>query len=465
MPRTWLLSGIPRSGTSLSCRLAGDLPDTVALSEPLNGKEHREPSRDPRGACAYIGHFVEQARERILTERRGSTMLVGGRLDDQMVASGPAEASLRQPLAYWGEMAIDKPLSTGFTLVVKHNALFAALLPRLALSFSFSCLGLVRNPLSVLASWQTVNLPVHRGRIPEGEALDRHLHRTLEREPDVLLRQIAVLDWFMNRFRNHLAPENVIRYEDLVDSGGRVLFRRLGHASVRPVALCNMNDNSVYDGATIDTLLDALLRSGGDWTHFYSPADCERVADRIRRGPQGTAARRSADSDPARSAGSRVSSKSTLRRVLSWFRRAHGSKDSGTGEPATRERPRRVWFYREYVRLFGGHLKHAHYFDHVVRMPGFLPMITFGGETVDASLLDERGRLWPAGVEETAPCWKPEPGDVLFLEGASDWPYLIDNGLETLPNPRINLIQGTSSTPTRTTCAIATCPKERFEYA
>ena len=59
-------------------------------------------------------------------------MLVGGRLDDQMVASGPAEASLRQPLAYWGEMAIDKPLSTGFTLVVKHNALFAALLPRLA---------------------------------------------------------------------------------------------------------------------------------------------------------------------------------------------------------------------------------------------------------------------------------------------------------------------------------------------
>ena len=202
-----------------------------------------------------------------------------------------------------------------------------------------------------------------------------------------------------------------------------------------------MNDNSVYDGATIDTLLDALLRSGGDWTHFYSPADCERVADRIRRGPQGTAARRSADSDPARSAGSRVSPKSTLRRVFSWFRRAHGSKDSGTGEPATREQPRRVWFYREYERLFGGHLKHAHYFDHVVRMPGFSPMITFGGETVDASLLGERGRLWPAGVEETAPCWKPEPGDVLFLEGASDWPYLIDNGLETLPNPRINLIQ------------------------
>ena len=77
-----------------------------------------------------------------------------------------------------------------------------------------------------------------------------------------------------------------------------------------------------------------------------------------------------------------------------------------------------MWFYREYVRLFGGHLKHAHYFDHVARMPGFSPMITFGGEAADASLLAERGRLWPAGVAETASRWKPESGDVLFLEGA-----------------------------------------------
>lgn len=282
MPRTWLLSGIPRSGTSLCCRLAGGLPDTVALSEPLNGEEHREPSRDPRGAPAYIGRFVEHARERLLRDRRAPTMLVGGRLDDQMVAPEPAEAGLRQPHARWGEMVIEKRLSARFTLVVKHNALFTALLPRLA--SSFPCLGLVRNPLAALASWQTVNLPIHRGRIPEGEALDPGLHRALEHDPDVLRRQILVLNWFMARFRHHLPPENVIRYEDLVASGGRVLFRRLGHAHVPPVTLGNRNDNPVYDRDTIDTLLDALLSAGGDWTHFYGAADCERLADRILAG-------------------------------------------------------------------------------------------------------------------------------------------------------------------------------------
>ena len=286
MPRTWLLSGIPRSGTSLCCRLAGELPDTVALSEPLNGEEHREPSRDPRGAPAYIGRFVEHARERLLSDRRAPTMLVEGRLDDRRVAPKPTEAGLRQPLGRWGEMAIEKRLSARFTLVVKHNALFTALLPRLAPSLP--CLALVRNPLAALASWQTVNLPIHRGRIPEGEALDPDLHRTLEREPDVLRRQILVLNWFMARFRDHLPPENAIRYEDLVESGGRVLFRRLGHAHVPPVILGNRNDNPVYDRDTIDTLLDALLSAGGEWTHFYSAADCERLGDRIRSGPPGT---------------------------------------------------------------------------------------------------------------------------------------------------------------------------------
>ena len=50
--------------------MAGDLPDTVALLEPLNGEGHHERSRDPRGVCDHISQFVEQTKERILTQRR-----------------------------------------------------------------------------------------------------------------------------------------------------------------------------------------------------------------------------------------------------------------------------------------------------------------------------------------------------------------------------------------------------------
>ena len=282
MPQTWLLSGIPRSGTSLSCRLAGDLLDTVSLSEPLNGRPFRERARDPRDACACIGEFVEHARARILKKSIAPSMLVNGRLDDNMVGPEPAADGLRRPQANWGEIAIDKPLSSNFTLVVKHNALFAALLPNLV--SSFPCLALVRNPLSVLVSWQTVSLPVHRGRIPEGEAHDGRLYRTLELESDALQRQIIVLDWFFGRFRTCLSSRNIARYEDLIETGGMALFRTIGHAQARPTALKNRNDNALCGSAMVETLLKALLETGGYWTSFYRPSDCEQVADRIRRG-------------------------------------------------------------------------------------------------------------------------------------------------------------------------------------
>ena len=281
VPRTWLLSGVPRSGTSLCCRLAGDLPDTVALSEPIRRKAFGG-METPHGACARIGDFAEQARARILAERRASSVQVDGRLDDNRSASRQTDAGLRRLTGKWGEIAIDKPLSARFTLLIKHNALFAALLPRVA--ESIPCLALVRNPLSVLASWQTVDLPVHRGRIPAGEELDGDLRRALEREPEVLRRQLIVLDWFFGQFHAHLDPENVIRYEDVVESGGVALFRRLGHASARGVELRSRNDSALYDEVMIDTLLARLLDAGGHWTRFYSGEDCERVADRIRRG-------------------------------------------------------------------------------------------------------------------------------------------------------------------------------------
>ena len=281
VPRTWLLSGVPRSGTSLCCRLAGDLPDTVALSEPIRRKAFGGMGT-PHGACARIGDFAEQARARILAERRAPSVQVDGRLDDNCIASRQTDAGLRRLTGEWGEIAIDKPLSPRFTLLIKHNALFAALLPRL--SESFSCLALVRNPLSVLASWQTVDLPVHRGRIPAGEELDRDLHRALKREPEVLGRQLIVLDWFFGQFHAHLNPQDIIRYEDVVESGGVALFRRLGHACAPPAELTSRNHRALYDTAMIDALLAALLDSGGHWTRFYCPEDCERAANRIRRG-------------------------------------------------------------------------------------------------------------------------------------------------------------------------------------
>ena len=274
---TWLLTGIPRSGSSLACRLAGDLPNFVALSEPMARAEFAGLAT-PSEALATIERFARRTRERIATRRRASTVQVDGRLADNVVGADAVDGLRRRQVAQ-AEVDIDKPLSEGFSLLIKHNALFAALLPQL--TPGFRCIGLVRNPLSVLASWQTVDMPVNRGRIPAGEQFDPGLHRALNQDPDNLARQLTIINWFFAHYGDGLAAERIVRYEDLVASGGKALFGMLGHAQAKAVTLSSRNDHAVYRDAEIDRLLAALVDRGGAWTRFYSRADCEAVAQRL----------------------------------------------------------------------------------------------------------------------------------------------------------------------------------------
>ena len=237
----------------------------------------------PSDACGRIEDFAVDTWRLVERERRTPSLHVGGRLDDNVVVER-SQTGLRRRQAEHGEIRIDKPLTEGFTLLIKHNALFAALLPHLATSFP--CVALVRNPLVALASWQTVDLPVNRGSIPAGEQFDSGLRDALDGTSDVLARQTVILNWFFAQYGDNLPPERVLRYEDLVSSGGGTLFDVLGHAGAPSQPLASRNDHAVYRQVDIRGLLDTLVDAGGAWTRFYSRADCEAAAQRL---PGGTA--------------------------------------------------------------------------------------------------------------------------------------------------------------------------------
>ena len=276
-PTTWLLTGLPRSGSSLACRLVGELPNVVALSEPMPRTEFAGLTGSAE-ACERVARFAVRTRGFVARERRAPSLQVGGRLDDNVVADA-AEEGLRRRQAQQGEIEIDKPVSAGFTLLVKHNALFAALLPQLAAAFP--CVALVRNPLVTLASWQTVDLPVNRGRIPAGEQFDGGLRTALDGTTDGLARQLVILDWFFAQYADNLPAGRIVRYEDLIASGGTTLFRLLGHPAAEPRPLASRNDHAVYRSVGIDALLAGLLDTGGAWGGFYTRADCEAAAGRL----------------------------------------------------------------------------------------------------------------------------------------------------------------------------------------
>lgn len=107
----------------------------------------------------------------------------------------------------------------------------------------------------------------------------------------------------------------------------------------------------------------------------------------------------------------------------------------GTGPART------VWFHRQYERFQGGHVKHANYFEHIARLPGFERRITFSDAPGDVALQRQRRELWPASAQERASDWQPRERDLLFVAG-TDWRYVAARNLESRPNPRLNLIQG-----------------------
>ena len=101
---------------------------------------------------------------------------------------------------------------------------------------------------------------------------------------------------------------------------------------------------------------------------------------------------------------------------------------------------RTVWFHRQYERLTGGHVKHAHYYGHAGCLPGHIRRILFAGRTQADRLASEQATLWPTTPDERVDRWRPGDRDILFLAG-TDWRYIVRAGLDGIANPRINLIQ------------------------
>lgn len=273
-----VLTGIPRGGTTLACRLLGEAADTLALFEPM--PVDLLPTA-PDAAVAEVARYFGQVRQRALTRGLAPSKHRGGRVPDNPYGERAGRDEARPWLVEQGEIEVGKPLSPDFRLVIKHNAAFSALLP--ALGNRFAVLGIVRNPLAVLASWHSVDLPVSHGRLPAGERLDPALAAALAAQPDCLRRQILILDWFFARLTRWVPPAALLRYEDVVATGGACLLDAVGaDASGEGSArLRNRNANAQYDVAGIRALVRALHEHAGASLQFYDAADIDALAARL----------------------------------------------------------------------------------------------------------------------------------------------------------------------------------------
>ncbi len=288
------LTGLPRGGTTLTTELLGGLPDCVAIDEPmdrdrflegatppptlgarilgrLTGRPPEPSSPDPGRIVDNILAFSREARESAMTRMVVISKNVEGVVLGKKIADAVGPDGSRQRLACRSEIRVDKTLSHDFILFVKHNSAFAGVLPELARRGTV--VGVVRNPLAVLASWNTVPLAVGRGHAPFAELFEPSLARDLSRIDDVADRQLHLLGWFFERIVGSIPRNQVVRYEDIISSEGAALGTIHPAAAGLKVPLASRNQAGVYDETKMRSFAERLVATEGSYWELYERAD------------------------------------------------------------------------------------------------------------------------------------------------------------------------------------------------
>ena len=115
------------------------------------------------------------------------------------------------------------------------------------------------------------------------EIANEHLAEFSVLAPDLIGRQLVVMDWFFARYRDHLPPERILRYEQITATHGRCLLDALGLDADAAMPLQERNANRLYANVDVDTLCRRLLACEGTWWQFYSRDEVEKVHERLAR--------------------------------------------------------------------------------------------------------------------------------------------------------------------------------------
>lgn len=264
-----ILTGIPRSGTTLACALLNRLPDTLALNEPMDiGSLAACETRAQR--VAYAESFFAEQRKSALCSGEVLARIHRALLDENTFHEAAGSDGLRHARISLQKIRHGKTLNHRFTLVVKHPNALTAILADLAPHFP--CFAIIRDPISVLASWNTLAIPLRDGHAPAAENLDDSLSYKLGQLRDPVARQIILLDWYFEQYSTLLPSDKVIRYEEIVASGGAALAAITPAAEALSVDLENRNGLQNCTPKFISKVRCSLERLGIWWRHFYPGA-------------------------------------------------------------------------------------------------------------------------------------------------------------------------------------------------
>lgn len=214
-----LVTGLPRSGSTLVSALIDGLPNAVCLNTPpwQQGLLSQNPL-EVLPYCKWLtGDFLYTRRQLIeqhpvIDIRAADGMpLTDGMFDPR---------TKRNDKDQHDTVAFARPgLSEDFILAMRDTTIYTALLPTLLKFKHFKIIAVIRHPFDVLTSWRQFRQPmIERGR-PHGIA--RFWPEALaitESGMEMADQMVQLYDAYIQRYHELREHIHIVKFEDVVES-------------------------------------------------------------------------------------------------------------------------------------------------------------------------------------------------------------------------------------------------------
>jgi hypothetical protein len=252
------------------CVMLSELPEVVALNEGL--------TLGGLNTQAEVRRAVEEAfrqvRHQILTEGTAPARNKDGQQVSNHFVRTDGDRTL---LLEKSNIAIEKPLGPDFMLAFKHNAIFTLALEGLVKG-GWPVVATVRNPLAVLGSWNTLNIPVAKGRMRGMEKLQPNLATQVEAESDLLDQQVLLLDYYFQAYNRLLPAAAILTYERLCAAPAEAIQATFGLEANALEPVEDLNRSDIYPQEEFPKYFEALMRlPDAGWRAHYSEEDLKNL--------------------------------------------------------------------------------------------------------------------------------------------------------------------------------------------
>jgi len=115
-----------------------------------------------------------------------------------------------------------------------------------------------------------VAMSVAEGHAPAAEAVDTELAKELNAITDTFDRQLHLLAWFYGRYKSCLPENRIVKYEDVIATGGRSLRAVTPLAESLAEPLSSRNRNPAYGQERLEFIRRRLAEAPEELFLFYS---------------------------------------------------------------------------------------------------------------------------------------------------------------------------------------------------